>query len=152
MESDFLQLFLESHGDQVVVLLLFLGALIATFVILPQVLSVHRRKLEMAHEENMKALECNIPVPQTDNATKLAGRATMAVPVVVIITAGIVTAFMTVYRSEALFSVALAVWTVCGVVSLAAITGGVALIGRLAQLKTGDEDEMVPDNPMTESN
>jgi hypothetical protein len=34
------------------------------------------------------------------------------------------------------------------VVSLAAITGGVALIGRLAQIQAGQEDEEVPDNPL----
>jgi hypothetical protein len=45
------------------------------------------------------------------------------------------------------FSVALAVWTVAGIVSLAAITGGVALIGRLAQLRTGEDDD-VPNNPL----
>jgi hypothetical protein len=45
------------------------------------------------------------------------------------------------YKSEYLFSVAVAVWAVVGVVSLAAITGGVALMGRLAQLEAGLPDE-----------
>ena len=31
---------------------------------------------------------------------------------------------------------------------LAAITGGVALMGRLAQLQLGDEEEEVPENPL----
>ena len=35
----------------------------------------------------------------------------------------------------------LAVWVVAGVVSLTAITGGVALIGRLAQIQAREEDE-----------
>ena len=42
----------------------------------------------------------------------------------------------------------MAVWCVAGIVSLAAITGGVALIGRLAQLQTGDEEGEVPENPL----
>jgi hypothetical protein len=37
---------------------------------------------------------------------------------------------------------------VAGVVSLAAITGGVALIGRLAQLRSEQEDAEVPQNPL----
>jgi hypothetical protein len=49
-----------------------------------------------------------------------------------------------------LFSVALAVWSVAGVVSLAAITGGVALLGRLAQLGSADEGDQPPDNPLVE--
>jgi hypothetical protein len=37
---------------------------------------------------------------------------------------------------------------VAGVVSLAAITGGVALMGRLAQLSETEQDEEVPSNPL----
>jgi hypothetical protein len=40
-----------------------------------------------------------------------------------------------------LFAVSLAIWVVAGVVSLAALTGGVALIGRLAQIEAGDKEE-----------
>jgi hypothetical protein len=60
---------------------------------------------------------------------------------VVVCAAGAVTCFLAAYRPEYLFSVALAVWSVAGVVSLAAIMGGVALMGRLAQLQAGLEDE-----------
>jgi hypothetical protein len=73
----------------------------------------------------------------------------MLVPMVVVICAGTVTCFLVAYRTNDVFSVALAVWSVAGVVSLAAITGGVALIGRLAQLKAGAEDE-VPSNPLND--
>ena len=59
-----------------------------------------------------------------------------------VITAGTVTCFLAAYRQDQVFTISLAVWVVAGVVSLAAITGGVALIGRLAQLQTGDKDEV----------
>jgi hypothetical protein len=68
---------------------------------------------------------------------------------VVICTAGTVTCFLVAYKSENMFAVALTSWTVSGVVSLAAITGGVALMGRLAQLHEEEPDEeKVPDNPL----
>jgi len=61
---------------------------------------------------------------------------------VVVIAAGTVTCFLAAYRSDNLFTVAITAWSVAGVVSLAAITGGVALMGRLAQLHSGvGEDE-----------
>jgi hypothetical protein len=44
--------------------------------------------------------------------------------------------------------VTLTAWVVGGVVSLAAITGGVALVGRLAQLQADREGEEVPANPL----
>jgi hypothetical protein len=58
--------------------------------------------------------------------------------------AAVVTSFLVAYKSEYLFAVTVTVWAVSGIVSLAAITGGVALLGRLAQLDSGvaDEDEV----------
>jgi hypothetical protein len=56
---------------------------------------------------------------------------------------------LVVYKSEHLFSVALAVWVVAGVVSMAAVTGGVALIGRLALIQAGEEEE--PEEDMRET-
>ena len=50
-----------------------------------------------------------------------------------------------------MFSVTLVVWAVAGIVSLAAITGGVALLGRLAQLESDVEEleqEKPPKNPL----
>jgi hypothetical protein len=80
----------------------------------------------------------------TDDRSRLAGRLAYLVPIVVIITAGAVTSFLAIYNSDQIFPVSLSVWVVAGVVSLAAITGGVALVGRLAHLddeEFGDEDE-----------
>jgi hypothetical protein len=63
-----------------------------------------------------------------------------------------VTCFLAAYKYDNLFSVSLAVWSVAGVVSLAAITGGVALMGRIAQLHAGvpDEEEQEEDEGMPE--
>ena len=106
----------------------------------------------MAHTEHMKALEQGIYIPRADEPSRAAGRTAMLVPMVVIISAAVVTCFLVAYRSEQVFSVALATWSVAGLVSLAAITGGVALLGRLAQLQSGIEDmeEPKPEDPLKE--
>ena len=72
----------------------------------------------------------------TDDRSRLAGRLAYLVPIVVMITASAVTSFLAIYNSEHIFPVSLSVWVVSGVVSLAAITGGVALVGRLATWMT----------------
>jgi len=134
-------------GDWMI--LIMLGVVVITLIILvPQLLRAHLKKVEMLHEENMRALENGQNVPPVDERSKVAGRTAMLVPMVVIISAATVTCFLAAYKSENLFNVSLAVWVVAGVVSLAAITGGVALIGRLAQIQAGQEDEEVPENPL----
>jgi hypothetical protein len=134
-------------GD--VMILIMLAILVLTLIVLvPQLLRAHLKKAEMLHEENMRALENGQAVPPVDERSRTAGRTAMLVPMVVIISAATVTCFLAAYKSESLFNVSLAVWVVAGVVSLAAITGGVALIGRLAQIQAGQEDEEVPDNPL----
>ena len=134
-------------GD--VMILIMLAIVVGTLIILvPQLLRAHLKKMEMLHEENMRALENGQEVPPVDERSRTAGRTAMLVPMVVIISAATVTCFLAAYKSENLFNVSLAVWVVAGVVSLAAITGGVALIGRLAQIQAGQEDEEVPDNPL----
>ena len=98
----------------------------------------------------------NLPAAQSPESERLlpfielrnqTQAAPMLVPIVVVITSGTVTCFLVAYRSADVFAVALAVWSVAGIVSLAAITGGVALIGRLAQLNAGAEED-VPSNPL----
>jgi hypothetical protein len=134
-------------GD--VMILIMLAILVVTLIILvPQLLRAQLKKAELLHEENMRALENGQEVPPVDERSRTAGRTAMLVPMVVIISAATVTCFLAAYKSENLFNVSLAVWVVAGVVSLAAITGGVALIGRLAQIQAGEEDEEVPDNPL----
>jgi len=130
-------------------ILIMLGVVVITLIILvPQLLRAHLKKVEMLHEENMRALENGQNVPPVDERSRTAGRTAMLVPMVVIISAATVTCFLAAYKSENLFNVSLAVWVVAGVVSLAAITGGVALIGRLAQIQAGEKDEEVPENPL----
>ena len=139
--------FYHQHSGEILIFVLF-AMLMATLVVLvPQLIKSHLRRAEMQHEEHMKAIENGMMLPPVDEASKAAGRTAMLVPMVVLICAGTVTCFLVAYRNENVFSVSLAVWTVGGVVSLAAITGSVALIGRLAQLQSGDEDE-VPRNPL----
>jgi hypothetical protein len=134
-------------GDWMI--LIMLGVVVVTLIILvPQLLRAHLKKVEMLHEENMRALENGQMVPPVDERSRTAGRTAMLVPMVVIISAATVTCFLAAYKSENLFTVSLAIWVVAGVVSLAAITGGVALIGRLAQIQAGQEEEEVPDNPL----
>ena len=65
----------------------------------------------------------------------------------VILAAATVTCFLVAYKAENIFAVGLAVWCVAGIVSLAAITGGVALIGRLAQIKAGLDEPYPEEEP-----
>ena len=140
--------FVEAHSGELLILVLFLVLVTGLIILVPQLLRAHLRKAEMLHQEHMRALEQGQNVPEDDLASRAAGRTAMLVPMVVIIAAATVTCFLVVCKSDNVFAVALALWTVAGVVGLAAITGGVALIGRLAQLRQGEEDEEVPANPL----
>jgi hypothetical protein len=136
-----MEAFLEKHSGELVIVLLCLFVLGTLMVLVPQLLRAHLRKVEMLHLEHMRALENGLPLPVEDDRARVAGRMALLVPMVVLITAGTVTCFLAAYRQDQVFTVSLSVWVVAGVVSLAAITGGVALIGRLAQLQTGDKEE-----------
>jgi hypothetical protein len=142
--------FLETHSGEVMILILFVLVVFTLVVVVPQLLRVHLRKAEMQHLEHMRAIESGLPIPVPEESSRLAGRTAMLVPMVVMITCGTVTCFLVANKAESLVAVSLAVWCVGGVVSLAAITGGVALIGRLAQLQSGDQNERVPENPLTD--
>jgi hypothetical protein len=139
--------FLERHSVALTVVAstaLVLGTLL---VLVPLLLRARQRALEMRHAERMRALEQGLPAPAPDERSWAAGRTAVLVPMVVVCAASAVTCFLAAYQPDSLFSVSLAVWSVAGVVSLAAITGGVALMGRLAQLGSGEEDD-VPRNPL----
>src|SRR5438876_12262340 len=133
--------FVDQHSGELTIL--FLSALVlgSLLILVPQLLRSQQRMLEMRHEEHMRALERGHAVPTVDERSRFAGRTASLVPMVVICSAGTVTCFLAAYRSDSLFSVSLAVWSVAAVVSLAAITGGVALMGRLAQMSSGMEEE-----------
>jgi hypothetical protein len=139
---------LDAHSGELLILILC-ALLMATLVILvPRLLQAQQRSLEMQHAERMRALEQGQPLVPIDERSRVAGRTAMLVPMVVIISAATVTCFLAAYKPDNLFAVTLAVWCVAGVVSLAAITGGVALIGRLAQLTSEEEEERPPANPL----
>jgi hypothetical protein len=138
----------DTHSGELLILILF-ALVVGTLVILvPQLLRASLRKAELEHAEHLKALEQGLPLPQPDEASRLAGRTALLVPMVVVIAAGTVTCFLVAYRSDQIFAVSLAAWSVAGLVSLAAITGGVALIGRVAQLRAGEDEELPPTNPL----
>jgi hypothetical protein len=145
-----METFLEQHIPELTILVL--GALVlgTLLILVPQLLRAHQQVQELQHAEHMKALEQGKAVPAPDERSVFAGRTAALVPMVVILSAATVTCFLVAYRSENVFAVGLTVWSVAGVVSLAAITGGVALMGRLAQLSAGvDEEE--PPGPVREN-
>ncbi len=133
--------FVDSHSSELMILLLSAMVMVTLLVLVPRLLSAHHQALQMQHAEHMRALEQGQPAPRVDERSRAAGRTASLVPMVVICAAGTVTCFLAAYRNDNLFSLTLAVWSVAGVVCLAAITGSLALMGRLAQLDAGDEDD-----------
>jgi hypothetical protein len=132
---------IKEHSGELLILTLTCLILVTLLAVLPQLLRANMRKNEMWHEERIKSIEKGLPVVMEDDRARMAGRTAMLVPMVVFIAAGTVTSFLVVYKTDNLFAVSLAIWVVAGAVSLAAITGGVALVGRLAQIDAGDKDE-----------
>ena len=150
-DQDTTETLLRAYSGELMILVLFILVVLTLIILVPQLLRAHLRKSEMEHAEHLKALEQGMLLPPPDEPARAAGRTAMLVPMVVVISAATVTCFLVAYRSEQVFAVALAVWAVAGIVSLAAITGGVALLGRLAQLHTGIDDlneEKPPENPL----
>jgi hypothetical protein len=143
-----MNLFLDQNSGKVMILILSILVLTTLLILVPQLLRARHRALELQHAEYMRALEAGLPLPPVDERSRAAGRTASLVPMVVVCAAGSVTCFLVAFKTENLFAVSMAVWSVAGVVSLAAITGGVALVGRLAQLQSGDEREGVPANPL----
>jgi hypothetical protein len=136
--------FIEQHSGALTILVLCALVVSTLLVLVPQLLRAHLRILEMEHTEHMRTLEQGYPLAPPDDRSRATGRVALLVPTVTICAAAVVTCFLVAYGSEHLFAVTLAVWCVGGVVALAAITGGVALMGRLAQLSAGDEEELSP--------
>src|SRR5262249_34081999 len=128
MES-FSEIMKEHSGELLILTLmcLILGTLI---IVVPQLLRMHVRRIEIAHEERLKSIEKGLPLPPVDDRGGQAARIALLVPMVVMISAATVSSFLVMYKSENLFAVSLSIWVVAGLVSLAAITGGVALMGR----------------------
>jgi hypothetical protein len=145
--------FLEEHSRELVILIIAAMILGTLLILVPQLLRARHQWLEMQHAEQMRALEHGQVLYRADDRSRAAGRTATLVPMVAVCAAGTVTCFLAAFKFESLLSVSLAVWSVTGVIGLAAITGGVALMGRLAQLRETDErpedhDEHVPMNPL----
>jgi len=138
---EIMEALLEKHSSELVILALAVLILGTLLILVPQLLRSQQRAQEQRHAERMKALEQGLPAPPIDDRARAAGRTASLVPMVVVISAGTVTCFLVAYRSESLFSVAIAIWSVAGVVCLAAITGGVALLGRLTQTDEEKQQE-----------
>jgi len=127
---------LEKYSSEITILVL-VGMVLATLlIIVPQLLRAHHRTSEQRHAERMKSLENGLQPPPVDDRARSAGRTAALVPMVAVCAAGTVTCFLVAFRSESLLSVSIAVWSVTGVICLAAIMGGVALLGRLQQVDT----------------
>ena len=130
---------IKDHSGELLIVAVTSCLLLTLLIVLPQLLRANLRKAEMWHVERLKSIEKGIPPSVDDDRSRTAGRIAMLVPMVVMISAATVTSFL--YKSENVFAVALAIWVVAGVVSLAAVTGGVALMGRLARLQSDDEEK-----------
>jgi hypothetical protein len=136
----------ERHSNEFMILLLAALIMGTLLVLVPQLLRANHRLQEMRHAELLLALEKGQPLPPADDRTRAAGRTSALVPMVTVCAAGTVTCFLVADRSDQVFAVSLSVWTVAGLVSLAAITGGVALLGRIAQVD-GDDEPGPPARP-----
>src|SRR5205814_4549317 len=130
-----MEILLQQHSGELTILMLAALILGTLLIVVPQLLRASQRTQEMQHAEHMKALENGQTLPPIEPPRmRAAGRTTALVPMVVCCAAATVTCFLATYKSEQVFAVTVTVWAVTGLVSLAAITGGVALMGRLAQL------------------
>jgi hypothetical protein len=133
--------FIEKYSSEVMILLLIAMVMATLLVLVPQLLRAYQKNQEQKHAERMQALERGLPLPGDESRARAAGRTAALVPMVTVIVAGTVTCFVIAFRSEYLLSVTITVWSVGGIISLFAITGGSALLGRLAQLEAGEPDE-----------
>lgn len=132
---------LEKYSSEIMILVL-VGMVLGTLLILvPQLLRAHHRTMEQRHAERMKSLEKGLQPQPVDDRARAAGRTAALVPMVSVCAAGTVTCFLVAFRSESLLSVSIAVWSVTGVICLAAIMGGVALLGRLQQMESEPRQE-----------
>jgi hypothetical protein len=142
-----MDLFIEKHSGELLILILSAMVLLTLLILVPQILRAHYRARELQHAENMRALEQGQTLPPPDERSRAAARTAALVPMVVVCTAGTVTCFLVSFKAEQVFAVSVAVWAVSGVIGLAAITVGGALMGRLAQLGSEADDGDWPEEP-----
>jgi hypothetical protein len=140
-----MELILEKHSGELLILTLAIITSATLLILVPQLLRANQRGGEAQHAEYMLLLEKGQPLPRRDEVGRAAGRTAALVPMVTVCAAATVTCFLAVSKSENLFAVALTVWSVAGLISLAAVTGGVALMGRVAQLHSSEADAPQPE-------
>lgn len=134
--------FFEQHNGEIMILILTVLVMSTLLILVPRLLRARQHSLELQHQEHMRALEKGHDVPRRDERSLAAGRTATLVPMVTICAAGTVTCFLVAYKADNVLGITLAAWSVAGLVSLAAITGGVALMGRLAQIGEEQSDEV----------
>jgi hypothetical protein len=134
--------YLQHHSGGILVLILTAMVMAVLLVLIPQLLRSHQKTVELQHNERMKALEGGQNLPHENVLRAAAGRTAVLVPAITVCAAATVTCYLVVYKSDSLIALALTVWCVAGAVSLAAITAGVALMGRLAHLDEPMEGEV----------
>jgi hypothetical protein len=132
---------LEAHISELMILVVSTLILVTLWILVPLLLRSRKHLIELQHVEHLKALEKGVPLPKRSEAILAAGRTATLVPMVSICAGATVTCFLGAYHTDNMFAISLATWSVVGVVSLAAITGGVALMGRLAQVSDEAEEE-----------
>lgn len=133
--------YIQQNSGGILLLILTAMVLVVLLILVPQLLRSHQRALELQHNERMKALEAGQVLPQENVLRRAAGSTAILVPSITVCAAATVTCYLVVYKSDSLIALALTVWCVTGVVCLAAITAGVALMGRLAHLDEPPLDE-----------
>src|SRR5262245_2417621 len=102
-----MDLFLEKHSSELVILFLALILCATLLAVVPQLLRAHQRALEAQHAEYMLALEKGQPLPRRDEVARAAGRTASLVPMVTICAASSVTCFMAASKSDNVFAVTL---------------------------------------------
>jgi len=137
----------QSYSKELTLIILTMILMGTLIILVPQLLKWHIHKTEILHVENMKSLENGVRLPIPDERATIASRMALLVPMVVMIGAATVTCFLAIYNSPQIFPVSLGVFVIAGVVSLAAITGGVALVSRLAHLDEIDAEEEAAEPP-----
>jgi hypothetical protein len=137
--------FIQQYRGELTIIALGVLIFLCLLILVPQLLRAQQKSLELAHQEQMRALEQGMPLARRDDRAVFAGRTALLVPIFSICTAGTVTCFVVVYRSDISFGVSLAVWLVCGIVSLAAITAGFNLFVRLSP---SQNEQNAPEPPV----
>src|SRR3954453_6956548 len=85
---------IEFHSRELTLLSLILLVLVTLIILVPQLLRAHLGKMGMMNTEHLKGLEKGEKLPNVDARARPAGRLSLLVPMVVMITAGTVTSFL----------------------------------------------------------